>query len=165
MASGFNAYNNFYTQELQGLRDNIDRRIQQYQQSQNQMMQQQQQPQIQQTFQLSNPNQNITDFDGKYAENIDDVKNVLVFKSTLFLNKDMNKLWVKDTGGNIRTFNLQEEIQVDENMTEINNLKQEINELKALLIQNVSKSNNLDEIEEQKELGKIQTNTKVVKKK
>lgn len=133
MANSFGAYNsNFYAQELQGMRDNIDRRLQQYQQNQNQLMQQQ--PQIQQTFQLSNPNTNASDFDGKYAENIDEVKNILVFRNALFLNKNMSKLWFKDTSGNIRIFDLSEEIPVDENAEEINRLKKEINDLKALLV-------------------------------
>lgn len=135
MANNYNPYsNNIYMQEMQSMKDRIDRQMQQYQQSQNQFMQQQQ-PQIQQTFQLNNPNQSTNDFDGKYAETIEDVRNTLVYKNSVFLNKDMNKMWIKDAGGNIRIFGLQEEIPVDENVAEINNLKQEVGELKALIIQ------------------------------
>lgn len=161
MANSFGAYNsNFYAQELQGMRDNIDRRLQQYQQSQNQLMQQQ--PQIQQTFQLSNPMQNNSVFDGKYVDGIDEVKNTLVFKNSLFLNKDMTKMWFKDTNGNVRMFNLEEEIQVDENIAEINDLKKELNDLKALLVQQM---NNKQPVQEQQPLAKIEPVTKVVKKK
>lgn len=142
MANNFNPYNtNFYLQDLQNIKDRIDKQMQAYQQNQNQFMQSQQ-PQIQQTFQLSNPNQNNSnDFDGKYVENIDEVKNTLVLKNSLFINKDMSKLWFKDTGGNIRIFNLQEEIQVDENIAEINNLKQELSDLKRLLVQQIQSQN------------------------
>lgn len=160
MANNFNPYsNNMYMQEMQSMKDRIDRQMQQYQQSQNQLMQQQQQqPQIQQTFQLSNPNQNSNDFDGRYANSIEDVKNTLVYKNSLFVNKDMSKMWFKDVGGNIRIFGLQEEIHVDENVIEINNLKQEINDLKALLVQQLQ---NKEEKTEQTELpAKTEKKTK-----
>lgn len=168
MPNNYNPYGMNYqmqnqVQNLQDLRDRIDRQMQQVQQNQNQFMQQQQQPQIQQTFQLSNPNQNNSDFDGKYAESIEDVKNTLVFKNSLFVNKDMSKMWIKDTVGNIRIFNLEEEIQVDENIAEINNLKKELSEVKALLIQQTKK---LQQVETEKEpIAKIQPVTKIEKKK
>lgn len=165
MANNFNPYNNMYMQEMQSMKDRIDRQMQQYQQSQNQLMQQQQpqQPQIQQTFQLSNPNQNLNDFDGKYAESIDEVKNTLVYKNSLFVNKDMSKMWLKDAGGNIRIFNLQEEIQVDENIAEINSLKQEVGELKALLVQQMQMQKAQQEPKSQI-LAKIEPTTKIEKK-
>lgn len=168
MANNFNPYNNMYMQEMQSMKDRIDRQMQQYQQSQNQFMQQQQQPQIQQTFQLSNPNQNISDFDGRYAETVDEVKNTLVYKNSLFINKGMNKMWFKDAGGNVRIFNLQEEMQVDENVAEINNLKQEVGELKALLIQQLQAQKAQQEVIEPEPksqiVGKIQPVTKVERK-
>lgn len=169
MANNYNAYNPMiYAQELQGMRDRIDRQLQQMQQSQNQFMQQQQQPQIQQTFQLSNPNQGNSQFDGKFVENIEEVKNTLVLKNSLFLNKDMTKLWFKDAGGNIRAFTLQEELQVDENVVEINNLKQEVGELKTLLIQQLQAQKPQQEVIEPEPksqiISKIQPVTKVERK-
>lgn len=167
MANNFNPYNNLYMQEMQSMKDRIDKQMQQYQQSQNQFMQQQ--PQIQQTFQLSNPNQNMNDFDGRYAETIDEVKNTLVYKNSLFLTKDMNKMWFKDAGGNIRIFNLQEEIQVDENIAEINDLKKEVGELKALLVQQMQaqiNANNIVQKEvESQPIAKIEPVKKVVERK
>lgn len=164
MANNYNPYvGNVYAQELQGMRDRIDRQLQQLQQNQNQFMQPQQ-PQIQQTFQLSNPNQNNSEFDGKYVENIDEVKNTLVLKNSLFLNKDMSKLWFKDTGGTIRVFNLKEEIKEDENVAEINNLKKEINELKALLVQPIPQVQQVTNKIEEPVVGKIQPVTKIERK-
>lgn len=156
-----------YMQEMQAMKDRIDRQMQQYQQSQNQFMQQQQQqqqPQIQQTFQLSNPSQNINDFDGRYAETIEDVRNTLVYKSSLFLNKDMNKLWFKDAGGNIRAFNLQEEIQTNENVTEINNLKKEFNDLKSFIVQQLQTQQLKQEEPQGEVLAKIEPKTKFERK-
>lgn len=167
MATNFNPYNNMYMQEMQAMKDRIDRQMQQYQQSQNQFMQQQQQqqqPQIQQTFQLSNPSQNINDFDGRYAETIEDVRNTLVYKSSLFLNKDMNKLWFKDAGGNIRVFNLQEEIQTNENVTEINNLKKEFNDLKSFIVQQLQTQQPKQEEPQGEVLAKIEPKTKFERK-
>ena len=164
MANNFNPYSNMYMQEMQSMKDRIDKQMQQYQQSQNQFMQQQQPvPQVTQNFQLSTNNQNNNDFDGKYAETIEDVKNTLVYKSSLFLNKDMSKMWFKDAGGNIRIFNLQEEIQVDESVTEINSLKQEVGELKVLILQQLQ-TQKVQEDPKSQIVAKIEPVTKVERK-
>lgn len=145
--ANYNPYNsNFYLQDLQNMRDRIDRTMQTYQQNQNQYLQHQQ-PQIQQTFQLSNPNQNISEFDGKFVENYDDVKNTLVLKNSIFLNKNMNKMWFKDVSGKIRTFNIEEEIQIDEKSIEISNLKKELEELKGLLTIQLQSQNEIEEVD------------------
>ena len=83
----YNPYNNqMYMQDLQGLRDRIDRQMQ---------MANQNQPQatpITQNFQLA-PNQN----NGiKYVNSIEDVRKELVFADTLFVNKEYTQLWVKN---------------------------------------------------------------------
>lgn len=143
--------NNMYMQDLQNMRDRIDRQMAQMQQPQNQ-----QTPAINQTFQLSNPQNNINDFDGKYANNIDDVKNTLAIKNTLFINKEMNSLWLKDATGKIKSYSLQEIIEKDEKDIEIDKLKtqneqnnqtilelqKEINDLKGVVLN--AKSNNID---------------------
>jgi len=142
MANNFNPYmmNNPYgypvMQELQSMKDRIDKTMQNYQQTQNQFMNPNQQPaQIQQTFQLSNPRANSTDFEGKYAENIDEIKNTLVYKNTLFVNKDMSTLWFKAVNGNIKTYTLIEVIQKDDKDKEIDELKKQIEDMKYMLSQ------------------------------
>lgn len=140
MANNFNPYmmNNPYgypvMQELQSMKDRIDKTMQNYQQTQNQFMNPNQQPaQIQQTFQLSNPQANSIDFEGKYAENIDEIKNTLVYKNTLFVNKDMSTLWFKAVNGNIKTYTLIEVIQKDDKDKEIDELKKQIEDMKYML--------------------------------
>lgn len=155
----YNPYNNIYMQDLQGMRDKIDRQMQQMQQLQN--SQQAQQPQIQQTFQLSNPNQTNTEFDARYIGNIDEVKNTLVFKKTMFINRNMDKLWIKETNGEIRTFKLQEEIAEKEKNIEIDELKEEITEIKKML----SKQLQVQTKQESQAIGKIEPNLKIEKKK
>ncbi len=160
MANNYNPYNgNIYMQEMQTMKDRIDRQMQQYQQSQNQFMQQQQQPQIQQTFQLAPNQNNNNEFDARAVRNLEEVKNFLVLKPTLFVNDDYSTLWIKDINGNIKTFKMEEIIQVDENVQEINNLKQEISDIKALLIQQAQMQRKLPEnpqpIEEPKQEKKV----------
>lgn len=141
MANNFNPYmNNSYgypvMQELQSMKDRIDRTMQNYQQTQNQFMNPNQQPaQIQQTFQLSNPQSSTNDFDGKYADNVEEVKNTLVYKNTLFISKDMSVLWYKAVNGEIKTYTLIEVIQKDEKDKKIENLEKQIEDMKFMLAQ------------------------------
>lgn len=125
--------NQMYMQDLQNMRDRIDMQMRQMQQNQMQP-QNQQTPAINQTFQLSNPQQNINDFDGKYVSNIDEVKNTLTLKNTLFVNKEMNTLWFKDAAGNIKTYSLSEVIELDEKDKMIINLQNQIEELKGAVL-------------------------------
>ena len=147
-----NPYSNPIMQEMQSMKDRIDRTMQQYQQTQNQFMNtNQQQPQIQQTFQLSNPQNNINDFDGKYADNVEEVKNTLVLKNSLFVNKDMSTLWLKDISGTIKTYTLIEVIEKDEKDKEIDNLKKQLEDVKFMLAQQNTSVKESSETEEKTE--------------
>lgn len=125
--------NQFFMNDLQAMRDRIDNQMRQIQQQQ--QFSTQQQPQIQQTFQLSNPTNNSNDFDGKYAENSEEVKSTLVLKNSLFVSKDMQTLWVKDVSGGIKTYSLSEIIEKDEKDIEIDNLRKQIEDMKFLITQ------------------------------
>lgn len=154
MANNYNPYNqNYYVQDLQGMRDRIDRTLQTYQN--NQFANQQQQPQIQQTFQLA-PNQNNNAIDGAMAQNEEEVKRFLVLKPTLFVNNDFSTLWIKDVNGSIRTFKTEEIIQVDESVEEITKLKKELADVKALLLEQVQRNlpENQEEVKEEKKTSK-----------
>jgi len=129
------ANNQIQMQRLQSMRDDIDRQMQ----SMQQMPAQQLPPQINQTFSLA-PNPSNTDLEAKYADSVEEVKNTFVMKTGIFTNKDFSKIWIKDVTGNIRTFNTQEEIQIDERdkaLQEKDNmivsLKAEINQLKEAM--------------------------------
>lgn len=150
----YNPYNtNMYMQELQGMRDRIDRTMQQYQQTQ---AQQPVQP-ITQNFQIA-PQQQQIELEGKYANNIDEVKNTFVMKTGIFATKDFSTIWVKDISGKIRTYKTEEIIEMDEKDKEIYMLKKEIQEMKGM-IKDANKSNITDvddEITEQKP-SRVQT--------
>lgn len=132
----FNPYNNqYYMQDLQSMRDRIDKQMQQIQQNQFN----QPQPPITQNFQLA-PNPTNQELEGKYANNIDEVRNTFVVRTGIFTTKDFSTIWVKDVTGNIKTYKTEEVIELDakdkkileqDNMIlslqkQINNLKEEI---------------------------------------
>jgi hypothetical protein len=119
-----NPNNQFYIQDLQNMRERIDKQLAQMQQMQN--PQYQQTPQINQTFQLSS-NQNNSGI--KYVNSIDDVKKELVFTDTLFVNKDYTQLWLKNATGEVKTYALSEIIELDPQQLRIKELEAKIDML------------------------------------
>jgi hypothetical protein len=139
----FNPYNpNYIMNEWQNMKDRIDKNMQNYQQFQNQFTQQPQQAPITQNFQLAPQNINPNELQSAYANNIEEVKNIFMIKNGIFVNKDLTSAWFKDTEGKIKTFSLIEVIEKDEKDLEIENLKNEINQMKTLLLQ---KKDNIEE--------------------
>lgn len=116
----YNPYNNqMYMQDLQQMRDRIDRQMQIANQNQPQATP------ITQNFQLA-PNQS----NGiKYANSTDDVKKELVFSDTLFVNKEYTCLWLKNASGDVKTYELKEIIELDEKDRKIADLEAKINML------------------------------------
>lgn len=145
----YNPYNpNYIMQEWQSMKDRIDKNMQNYQQVQNQFMQPQQQqsipqPQIHQSFQLA-PQNSFSEIQAKYVSDINDVKNTFVMSLGMFLNKEMTTLWLKNINGEIRTFSLNEIIEQDPKDIEINNLKQELENMKLLVSENKVKEEKED---------------------
>lgn len=148
-------------QDLQNMREKIDRQMQQMQQlNQNQMQQQPQIPQVNQTFQLA-PNPTNNELESKYVNNIDEVKGIFVMKTGVFLNKELNTLWIKNTNGDIRTFELNEIIPQDPKDVEINNLKKELQKMREMInYDNKSDVDNTDydESNESKNATKLSNN-------
>lgn len=124
-----NAYYNPYGQ--QSLSERIDNQISQLTQMKEQMKNQQ--PAINQTFQLA-PNGTNT---MRYANTIDDVSKEIIYGDTPFFSKDMSVLWVKNSKGNIKTYELNEIIPKDSKDLQIEYLQEQIKELKGM-IKNVS---------------------------
>ena len=120
--------NQFYLQELQSMKDRIDTQMRQLQQQSQQIPQQP----ITQNFQIA-PTQNNIELEAKYANNIDEVKNTFVMKTGVFVNKDFSTMWVKDVTGNIKTFNTEEIIEMDDRDKEILSLKKQIQEMKGMI--------------------------------
>lgn len=129
-------------QDLQNMREKIDNQMRQMQQLNQNQMQQQPVPNVTQNFQLA-PNPNNNELESKYVNNIDEVKGIFVMKTGVFLNKELNTLWIKNTNGDIRTFELNEIIPQDPKDTEILMLKKQIEEMKEMIANesNVDNSN------------------------
>ena len=142
MAYPYYPNNQLYMQDLQNMREKIDRQMQQMQQLNQNQMQQQPVPNVTQNFQLA-PNPSNNELESKYANNIDEVRNTFVMKTGVFVNKDFTSMWVKTTDGNIKTYELNEVIQQDPKDVEINNLKLELQKMREM-ISNESNGNNTD---------------------
>ena len=147
-------------QDLQNMREKIDRQMQQVQQ----MIQNQMQPQmptnLTQNFQLA-PNPVNNELESKYANNIDEVRNTFVMKTGVFVNKDFTSMWVKTTDGNIKTYELNEVIQQEPKDVEINNLKKELQKMREMInYDNKSDVDNTayDESNESKNATKLSNN-------
>ena len=164
MAYPYYQNNQYYMQnmqDLQNMREKIDRQMQQMQQlNQNQMQQQPTPTNLTQNFQLA-PNPTNNELESKYANNIDEVRNTFVMKTGVFLNKELNTLWIKNTNGDIRTFELNELVEIDPKDREITMLKQELEKMKEM-ISNESNVNNsdYDESNESKNAKKLPSRTK-----
>lgn len=147
MAYPYYQNNQYYMQnmqDLQNMREKIDRQMQQMQQFNQNQMQQQPVPNVTQNFQLA-PNPNNSELESKYVNNIDEVKGIFVMKTGVFLNKELNTLWIKNTNGDIRTFKLEEIIEIDERDKEILMLRKQIEEMKGMInYANESDVNNTD---------------------
>lgn len=156
-ANNFN--NQMYMQELQNMRDRIDKQMMQMQQP----TQNQQTPAINQTFQITPTNQSINDLESKFVNDIEEVKNTLVMKTGVFLTSDLKTAYVKDVSGNIRTFELNEVIELDEKDKQIIALQEQIEEMKGMM-QNAQYDNaDVDESASESKSTKISTNKSIKK--
>ncbi len=133
---------NFYMQDLQNMRDRIDRQMAQIQQNQ---VQQPQPTSLTQNFQLA-PNPSNSELEAKYAESIDQVKNTFVIKTGIFATKDFSTIWIKDVTGNIKTYKTEEIIELDEKDKEILALKKEIESMKGMIANATNTTNEFDSV-------------------
>lgn len=117
-------YNNPYMNNI-SLNDRIDNEIERLKQMKNQV---QQPAPITQNFQLAPTHSGI-----KYANTIEDVKKEVVYFDTPFFSKDLSVLWVKNSKGDIKAYELKEIVQKDEKDIQIEYLMSEIEELKGMI--------------------------------
>ena len=156
MAYSYYPNSQIYMQDLQNMKDRIDRQMQQIQ-NQQQMQQPIQQP-ITQNFQIA-PQPNNNELESKYVNNIDEVKNTFVMKTGLFITKDFSNLWIKNVDGSIKTFKTEEVIEMDEKDKEILALKKQIQEMKGMITNAVEHdSTDITEPVESEKSTRVQSN-------
>lgn len=122
-----NAFNNPFSQQ-QSL-DRVNEQIKQLENIRNQM---QQPVPITQNFQLAPQNRDVI----KYAGSIEEVQREMVTGETPYFSKDMSVVWIKNTKGEIKTYELNEIILKDEKDLQIELLQSQINELKKEMKEN-----------------------------
>ena len=98
-----------------------------------------------QNFQIS-PNSTTM----KYADSIEEVQKDIVVGDTPYFSKDMSVLWIKNTKGDVRSYELTEIIQKDEKDLQIEFLQAQIESMKKEMNKNESSSSDDAESTESK---------------
>lgn len=142
-------YNNPYMYNAQPSLDRINAQINELEKMKSQMQQPVQAPtSLTQNFQLAPTNRDVI----KYAGSIEEVRKDIVLGDTPYFSKDMSVVWIKNTKGEIKTYELTEIIPKDEKDIRIEFLEAQIKELKEGM-KEYAKSNDdyVDEPVESKE--------------
>ena len=123
-----NPYGNIYNP--QATVDKINAQMNELERIRQQVQQQTMQPQptnLTQNFQIAPTNREVI----KYAGSIEEVQRDMVIGDTPFFSKDMSVVWIKNTKGEIKTYELNEIIPKDEKDLTIEYLQSQIEELKG----------------------------------
>ena len=134
-------YNNGYMPNAYNSQASIDRINEQINQLEN-IKKQMQQPiqaptNLTQNFQLAPTNRDVI----KYANSMEEVGRDMVVGDTPYFSKDMSVVWIKNTKGEIKTYELTEIIPKDDKDIKIEYLQAQIEELKKGIKRNESNSN------------------------
>lgn len=136
-------YNNPYMNAYnpQATVDRINAQMNELEKMKQQLQQPVQQPtNLTQNFQLAPTNRDVI----KYASSIEEVRRDMVIGDTPYFSKDMSVVWIKNTKGDIKTYELNEIIPKDEKDLQIDLLMSQIEELKGM-IKHEQSNTNVDE--------------------
>lgn len=119
-----NPYINNYNPQMSI--DKLNEQINNLEKMKSQIQQPLQQPtNLTQNFQLAPSNRDVI----KYATSIEEVQRDMVMGDTPYFSKDMSVVWVKNTKGDIKTYELSEIIPKDEKDLQIELLQSQVDEL------------------------------------
>ena len=147
-------YNNPYMTSVyqQANVDRINAQMNELERLKQQLQQPPQQPtNLTQNFQISPNNRDVI----RYASSIDEVQRDMVLGDTPYFSKDMSVVWIKNTKGEIKTYELTEIIAKDEKDMQIEFLQAQINEMKGILENAKSNDDDVNESIESKESTSI----------
>ena len=133
-------YNNPYLSAYnpQANLDRINAQINDLEKIRNQLQQPVQTPtNLTQNFQLAPTNRDVI----RYATSMEEVQRDAVIGETPYFSKDMSIVWIKNTKGEIKTYELKEIIPKDEKDLKIDFLMAQIEELKKGMKKNESNVN------------------------
>lgn len=125
--------------------NDLNRMKQQLQQTNQQPMQP-----ITQNFQIAPTNREVI----KYANSMEEVQRDMVIGDTPYFSKDMSIVWIKNTKGEIKTYELTEIIAKDDKDIQIELLQAQINEMKGM----ISNAKSNDEFTDEPTTSKKSTN-------
>ena len=132
-----NPYINNYNPALgqQNMNERIDNQIAQLQQMKEQLQKPIPQPtNLTQNFQISPTNREVI----RYANSMEEVQRDMVIGDTPYFSKDMSVVWIKNTKGEIKTYELREIVVQDDKDIKIEYLQAQIEELKKGMAKNES---------------------------
>lgn len=133
-------YNQYYNNQAN--LDRLNNQIAELEKLRMQMQQPIQQPtNLTQNFQLAPSNRDVI----KYASSMEEVQKEMVVGDTPYFSKDMSVVWIKNTKGEIKTYELNEIIPKDEKDIQIDLLQNEIAELKKEMRKYDEHITNVDE--------------------
>ena len=112
--------------------DRINAQIAELEKMKQQIPQQQltQPTNLTQNFQIAPTNRDVI----KYATSIEEVQRDMVIGDTPYFSQDMAVVWIKNTKGDIKTYELNEIIPKDEKDMQIELLTAQINQLKGMIL-------------------------------
>lgn len=136
-------YNNPYTNiyNPQANLDRINNQIAELEKMKSQMQQPVQPPtSLTQNFQIAPTNRETI----RYATSLEEVQRDMVIGDTPYFSKDMSVVWVKNTKGEIKTYELTEIIPKDDKDIQIELLQSQIEELRKEMRKNDANITNVD---------------------
>lgn len=133
---GYPSINNYYNR--QETVDRINAQQNELERMKQQLQQPPQQPtNLTQNFQIAPQNHDVI----RYAASMDEVQRDMVIGDTPYFSKDMSVVWIKNTKGEIKTYELNEIIPKDEKDLKIEYLQAQIEELKKGMKKDESNTN------------------------
>jgi len=134
-------YNNPYYNPQSSI-DRINNQIAELEKMRSQMQQPIQTPtSLTQNFQLAPTNRDVI----KYASSMEEVQRDMVIGDTPYFSKDMTIVWIKNTKGDIKTYELNEIVAKDDKDIMIESLQLQISELRKEIKNAKSNDDYVDE--------------------
>lgn len=120
-------YNNPYMSYNQSAVDRINSQMAELEKMKEQLQKPVQQPtNLTQNFQIAPTNREVI----RYANSMDEVSRDMVVGDTPYFSRDMSIVWIKNTKGEIKTYELKEIVPKDEKDIKIEYLQAQIEELR-----------------------------------
>lgn len=156
-----NPYMNMYNPQTTV--DKINAQMNELEKMKQQIQQPVQQPtNLTQNFQIAPTNRDVI----KYAASIDEVQRDMVIGDTPYFSKDMSVVWIKNTKGEIKSYELKEIVQKDDKDIQIELLQAQINEMKGMIENARSNDEPIDEpVESEKSTNVSNARTSTKKQK